>query len=263
MKKSVIAILAGLVSAATFAASPDDVVLAFSTKGPDKYRDNTTVVDGEYYAVVWTSGDPADIAIDADGRATDGKSKVVLKAALAKDGKCPSVVFRLPADYVVGDVTVGSLANTGTWCVCLLDTRTFKTYTDADGVEKIQTDESGDPVNSSVGGNSVNGYNVVGNAANLGVAGADSAAVENAKASGTASSLEIKDIKIVGDNVHISVAGARPTLAYQLTSGDEPAPEGGLKQVQLQYGNTEGENGEMLIVTPKKSGAQFFQVNRK
>ena len=47
---------------------------------------------------------------------------------------------------------------------------------------------------------------------------------------------------------------------YELKSGDEPnaleSPEDG----KAQYGNTDGE---MLIITPKMPGAQFFQVNRK
>ena len=70
MKKSMIAIFAGLMSAATFAASPDDVVLAFSTRGPDKYADNSPVVNGEYYAVVWMAEgvEAANVVIDSNGK---------------------------------------------------------------------------------------------------------------------------------------------------------------------------------------------------
>ena len=40
----------GLAFAAT--AAIDDALLTFSTVGPDKYSDGTTVLDGECYALV-------------------------------------------------------------------------------------------------------------------------------------------------------------------------------------------------------------------
>ena len=254
MKKSMIAILAGLVSAVALAASPNDVVLAFSTPGPDTYKDGATVVDGECYAVVWTRDGATFAGIDANGKAIGEDSKVVLKAALAKDGKCPSVVFRIPADYVVDGVTVGDLTATdGTWSVYLLDTRRF--VADENGVITSELASVG-------GGNAVSDYGFAGSAANLGSADASSA-VAAATQSGVpadASDLVISDIKFVGDNVQITVTGSLSSLAYELKSGDEPnaleSPEDG----KAQYGNTDGE---MLIITPKMPGAQFFQVNRK
>jgi hypothetical protein len=154
------------------------------------------------------------------------------------------------------------MSASGTWSVFLLDTRVFSTYTDTDGVEKILTAADGNPIVQSVGGSTVRWCGLAGTAANFG-AGTAAGNVSAASASSTGSPLKISDIKFVGDNVHIYVTGTLPTLAYQLASGDEPSPESGLKPVQMQYGNTDGENGEMLIVTPKVPGKQFFQVNRK
>ena len=253
MKKSMIAILAGLVSAATFAASPDDVVLAFSTPGPDTYKDGTTVVDDEYYAVVWTRTGSTFAGIDANGKAIGEDSKVVLKAALAKDGKCPSVVFRLPADYMVDDSTIAALKGSGTWSVYLLDTRRF--VADENGVITSELASVG-------GGNAVSDYGFAGFAENLGSAAASSAvaaATQSAVPAG-ASDLVISDIKFVGDNVQITVTGSLSGLAYELKSGDEPNALASPEDGKAQYGKTDGE---MLIITPKMPGAQFFQVNRK
>ena len=252
MKKSMIAVIAGLVSAAAFAASPNDVVLAFSTPGPDTYADGRTACDGEYYAVVWTAEGKTFAGIDANGKAVGEDSKVVLKAALAKDGKCPSVVFRLPADYMVDGTTIESLAGNGTWSVYLLDTRKFAV--DEEGVIK-------DGEVASLG-NTVGGYGLAGSAANLGSAAASSAvaATTASAAPEGASDLKIKDITFVGDNVHITVTGSLSSLAYQLKSGDTPNDLNDPEDGKAQYGN---DGGELLIVTPKKPGAQFFQVNRK
>lgn len=254
MKKSMIAILAGLVSAATFAASPNDVVLAFSTPGPDTYKDGTTVVDGECYAVVWTRDGATFAGIDANGKAIGEDNKVVLKAALAKDGKCPSVVFRIPADYVVDGVTVRDLTATdGTWSVYLLDTRRF--VADENGIITSELASVG-------GGNAVSDYGLAGSAANLGSATAGSAvaAATQSEVPAGASDLVVSDIKFVGDNVHITVTGSLSSLAYELKSGDEPSALASPEDGKAQYGKTDGE---MLIITPKKPGAQFFQVNRK
>ena len=249
-----IAILAGLVSAATFAASPNDVVLAFSTPGPDTYKDGATVVDGECYAVVWTKDGATFAGIDANGKAIGEDNKVVLKAALAKDGKCPSVVFRIPADYVVDGVTVGDLTATdGTWSVYLLVTRRF--VADENGVITSEL--------ASVGGsNDVSDYGLAGSASNLGSATAGSAvaAATQSEVPAGASGLVVSDIKFVGDNVHIIVTGSLSSLAYELKSGDEPNALASPEDGKAQYGKTDGE---MLIITPKKPGAQFFQVNRK
>ena len=58
-----------VLAAATFAANAavDDVRLTFCTKGPDTYKDGTTVKDGEFYALVWVAKDAAFQGFNADG----------------------------------------------------------------------------------------------------------------------------------------------------------------------------------------------------
>ena len=46
MKKTIAFLVAGL-CAGTLLAGMDNVVIQFSTVGPDKYADGTTVMDGE------------------------------------------------------------------------------------------------------------------------------------------------------------------------------------------------------------------------
>lgn len=109
--------LAVLVASAAFAGSAaiDDQLVVFSTKGPDLYRDGTTVLDGECYALCW-SKDGVFEGVAANGTAADPADRVVLVAPLAKDGRCPTVMFQIDA------TTAESLAG-GTYAVYLLDTR--------------------------------------------------------------------------------------------------------------------------------------------
>ena len=53
MKKTIAALFA-VASAAVFAG---DLLISFSTPGPDKYADGTQVLDGEYYSLVYTKAD--------------------------------------------------------------------------------------------------------------------------------------------------------------------------------------------------------------
>ena len=56
------------------------------------------------------------------------------------------------------------------------------------------------------------------------------------------------------------MSGSLSCLQYGLQSGDKPDNLSEAADGKTQYGN---DNGEMIIVTPKKPGAQFFKVNRK
>ena len=120
MKKLVTCIM-GLMAAFALADGADDATVSFSTRGPDRYADGTTVMDGECYALVW-SADGVFEGLSANGEPVDSNDKVVLIAPMAKDGHCPEIVFQLPASVAT------SLA-TGVYDVLLLDTR----VTRADG----------------------------------------------------------------------------------------------------------------------------------
>ena len=93
MKKILISAFAAVASAAVFAGM-NNVVISFSTPGPDRYSDGTDVEDGECYALVWTPAGAEFAGIGANGKAS-GDSKVVLAAPVAKDKKCPSIMFEI------------------------------------------------------------------------------------------------------------------------------------------------------------------------
>ena len=254
MKKSVIAVFAGLVSAAAFAGM-NNVLVTFSTVGPDRYADGSQVCEGEYYALVWTPDGSTFAGINADGSPV-GNSKIAVKAPVAtKDGNCPYITFQIDEQYAADNFPGG------TWGVYLLDTRKF--VTDDNGV--IQKGADGNPIVESVGKTSsvVNGYGAVAtlsdpNMASASASGAVNAATQSVAPAG-AENLKITDIKFVGDNVQLTVTGALPCLQYQVQSGDEPGVLAAPADGTAQYGKV----GEMYIYTPKKPGAQFFKVNRK
>ena len=251
MKKSVTAGFAALVSAAAFAGM-NNVLVSFSTPGPDTYADGTRVLDGECYALVWTPDGAEFTGINADGTAA-GSSKVAIAAPLAKDGRCPNVTFQIDEDYRNANFP------DGTWGVYLLDTRRFKT--DDDGV--IVTDADGGRVVDSVGGKTVNGYGEVSTLASAamasGASGSSAAVTTTSASPAGAGNLKVNDIRLIGDNVYIYVTGTLSCLQYGLQSGSKPD---GLSDADgnVKYGV---DDGEMVIVTPKKGGVQFFQVNRK
>lgn len=116
-----------------YANSVEDAAIVFSTVGPDKYADGTTVLDGESYALVWTK-DGAFEGFSADGKVLDEKDKVLVVSPLAKDGRCPKVMFQIPVADAVGY---------GKFEVFLLDTRVVSSAGEvsprpaADGEAKI------------------------------------------------------------------------------------------------------------------------------
>ncbi len=255
MKKTLIAACAAVASAAVFAGM-DNVVISFSTPGPDAYADGTTVVDGECYALVWTPSGSEFAGIATNGVAS-ADSKVVLAAPVAKDGKCPNIMFEVDEDYVAANYPGG------TWSVVLLDTRVFQL--DADG--KPVLDASGNRVVASKGDTAnVNGYGVVGAAkAASAVKGASAetmggvAGTSGTVAEGTPAPV-VKDISFLGDNVYITITSTKPAHKYTLESGDTPGAIAEAEGAPSDYGS---ETTDVILIKPKKAGGEFFKVNCK
>ena len=97
-------------------AGLDDLVLAFSTPGIDRYADGSAVADGECYALVWSPAGKAFSGFNADGSAVSPDDRVVLAGALARGGRCPECLFQVPA-------AEAAALDGGVWSVCLVDTR--------------------------------------------------------------------------------------------------------------------------------------------
>lgn len=220
--------VAAVAAGAAFAAA-NDVVVTFSTPGPDRYADGTAVRDGEKYALCW-SQDFAGFSINSDGTAEGGS--VVIAAPVAKGGRCPTVVFEVDADYAAANFPGGE------WAVYLLDTRDF-------GAGSVNT--SGFVAKASVGSAKVGS-----------IAGVQAAATTVAGGVEVPRP-EVTGIKVVDGYVYVTVKGTVPFLAYGLAEGATPddvsTPVDG-----AQPGDA---NEEIVLVTPARQGSAFFKVGRK
>ena len=246
MKKSFTMLGAALMAAVAFAGM-NNVVVTFSTPGPDTYADGTPVADGEVYALVWTAEDKVFEGFNGDGSVIGSDSKIVVKAPVAKGGKCPRVLFQIDEDYVKANYPGGS------WGVYLLDTRIFAV--DEEGV--LTRDLEGNPVVKSVNGKAVKGWGKVGDS----VSGSATASISTATgaAAGTASlaNIKIERIAFEGDNVLLFVSGA-DAGTYELAAGNRPDALAGDGKIRSGDGS-----GEAVIIRPKKSDGEFFHINRK
>lgn len=229
MKKTIVA-LAALVSAAAF-AGPNDLLVTFSTPGPDKYADGKTVLDGESYALVWTGA--------------DGTQKTVVAYPGAKDGKCPPVLF------VIDENNVPKYEG-GTWGVYLLDTRDFDA--DPNGATLATIDPANIDAAVAVKAKIADGIANVGTMASITASGAVSAdGYDIPKPVVTA-------IKIDGANVFVTVKDVVPCLEYTLQAGDS------MQTFAIPEGVEKDASSTAKVITlsvPKKDGAQFFKVTTK
>lgn len=240
-----LAVMAGF----AFADGADDSLVTFSTVGPDRYADGSLVMDGECYALVW-SNDGVFEGLSANGRPVDSNDKVVLIAPVATNGRCPTVLFQIPA-------TLATSLASGVYDVILLDTRVS-----VNG----KTAVTGAPSGSLT---LVNGYGTVadgltiakGTSAQLNV-GAQASAEGGSQASvGAAAPAgvkqpRIKHIRIEGDNVFLTVENlpgfmrvqGGTTIAAADTTGAAKATDGGAEDV--------------ILVMPKTGSSGFFRVVR-
>ncbi len=251
MKKLVTMIgIAGLAFAAT--AAIDDALLSFSTVGPDKYSDGTTVLDGECYALVWTKNGATFGGIAADGTAVSETDEIVLVAPVAKGGRCPNVLFQIDS------ATADRLAD-GTYGVYLLDTRVAA----ADG-----TTAPRGAVNGKL--SVVNGYGRATEATKVGKATAGGATTAAEKvteggqtvAAGVAAPRnvpqpKITSIKIEGDKVRLTVQNLPGYM--RVSSGADVSASDAQGAAQA----TDGATDEVILYAPKAAGASgFFKVIR-
>lgn len=244
MKSKILAMVA-LIGCVAFAAQ-NDALVTFSTPGPDTYSDGTTVLDGECYALVWSPKN-ATFEVLADGSTTGGE--IVLTAPVAKGGRCPRIVFQVPAAKVDG-------YKNGEWSVYLLDTRRIG----ADGVARpagVKADGSARLVNAA---GEVVGSTVAlksGSVDKFSGSGASCAATATGVPAGTPQP-EIAAIRILGDKVFVTVENTVPYLAYDLSEGGTPDDV----SKKLNDPRTGGDDGTVVLVAPKKEGGAFFRVNR-
>ena len=226
----------------------DDALITFSTNGtePDRYADGQVVLDGECYALVW-SKDGVFEGINADGTPADSNDKLLLVAAVARDGHCPEVVFQISAKRA--DALAG-----GTYGVVLLDTRINK---DGKVVPR-----------GTVGGKltMVNGFGFV--AEQMKVAASAHTTIneilkpegqvadQNAVVAENVKQPRIKHIWIDGDIVFLRVENLKGFMRVQ---------GGGKPDSVVTMGSatsTDGSAADVILVAPKLGSSGFYKVLR-
>lgn len=229
MKKTIAAICA--FASAVAVAGMNDLLISFSTQGPDKYADGTDVQVGECYSLVYTKA--------------DGSQEIVLNYQTKLAGKCSSVV------YMVDEVTAAKYSG-GTWGVYLLDTRDFANGgtpagLDANGQPKVEPWVKAEVVSS------------VASSGNFGSATTDKAVSAGSYdlAAADVPQPTVTGIKIVGANVVVTVANTRPFVGYTLVSGKDTTNF----SIPAATGTNGDLAGDIELIAPKKDGAQFFKVS--
>ncbi len=254
--KKLIACFVCAASISAFGAA-NDVLLTFSSTGPDAYADGTTVLDGECYALVWLPAGSAGFAFAADGTVADpAQGEVVLTAAVAKGGRCPTIAFQLSAD-LAGDYAGGS------WALYLLDTRKVA----ADGSVSL----------AGVANGRAKAVNAAGLVASASVraqaANAASAPASVASASGATASLAsavpadaptptVKGIRVEGGLVYVTVGNTAPYLQYNLTAGDTPSDVREEGAARNPVNGAASADEDVILVAPASANGGFFRVER-
>ena len=227
-------------SAMSVFADAANTLITFSTPGPDKYADGVTVVDGERYALVWTNGEDFK-GFTTEGEAVDPSQKVIYKAPLAKDGRCPLTLFQIDS----AKAPVG-----GVYSVYLLDTRgsaeqivvtgsaLAKTYTPSTGMAKM-TSVSEDKTVDATTGEAV--------ALQSGAAGL-------VDKNGLAAPV-ITGFKVDGANVKITVSNIFPGFAYEVKGGFD-------RKTEVASKITAKENNTIELTADAKA-AEIFSIKAK
>ena len=236
-------LLTGVLSAATAFSDAANTVILFSTPGPDKYQDNSTVQDGEYYALVWTAGE--DFAgFTADGQAANSAQKVIYTASLAKNGRCPLTAFQIdskeaPNGGVYSVYLLDTRATTDSSSLVITGTSLAKTYTSsADSTANVKTVDTDNTVASD------------GTASGL-----KSAAANIVDTTGLITP-QITGIKVVDGEVKITVANVYPGVAYEVKGGLDRA--GAISSAKF----AEVTDGTVEVTVPEQD-AKFFSIKLK
>lgn len=258
MKKILIAACA-LMTTMVASADMDDLRVTFETTGPDVYMDGSTVLDGEYYALVWLKDGAEFGGFNADATLIDNaNNELVVTVPFAEGGRCPF-------SYKQIDKALLARYATGSFIVVLLDTR------DASGkaLQGSRVDGNGVKVPATV-----NGYSTVtevsGYAALYGRQIALDVPVNVTTVSGLALDTVrpvITDIKVrEGKNGREAVLKVKCTKSYlhYVAAGSDTLADGEFDKIEESAANgAADESQEIEIVVPADKVSNFYQIMRK
>ncbi len=230
-------------SLGAFADGDDNVAVLVSTAGPDRYLGGETVMDGECYALVWSS-DGAFNGFSADGSALDPADRVVSVGPVARNGRCRAVfdVRASLADELAG----------GVYAVYLLDTRVTE-----NGVTRPRGLVNGKLAVLNGYGGVADGVSVR-TGAGLAVVGASPEAKSANVAAAPADGVEqpkVTRIAPEGDKMAIYVKGLNGYMRVQM--GSTPELSGGVTPAVPT-----DASGEVKLLVPKTGPSGFYKVIR-
>lgn len=254
MKRSITALLAIFASFSVL-ASANDIVITFSTTGPDRYADGSIVQNGECYALVYTPKGMEFSGFAADGTIADpATGKLVLCAPVARNGRCPYVAFQVDG--------TGAATNypSGTWAVYLLDTRRFG----ANGAVSLAGTQGGRPVVVNASGivaeASVSQKADGSQAFNAAIADAEGVASGRTEVPAGTPRPKITDIKVIDGMVYVTVGDTVPFINYALREGAQPSSVAAGSVQDTRVGDAERE---IILVSPVKGSSGFYSVDRR
>lgn len=256
MNKIILSMVCVAAAFLTALAATDDKCLYYSTKGVDTYQDGKTVLDGEFYALVWVKDGSSFSGFQADGALVDAtNNRLISLAPYAEDGHL---------DEIQTQVSQTGLAamNGGSLYVILLDTR------NADGT-----------LSAKVKGNdgrwiptAVNGYKGVYSATMAQVVATSQLGIALPIRVDTASLVPADAPKPVitaidfreGANGREMVLKVKGTAAYLRYTAAAADLGGGTSQVDATAENGKADvEQEIEIVVPATEASGFFKVIRK
>ncbi|MBO7721976.1 MAG: hypothetical protein J6T01_06185 [Kiritimatiellae bacterium] len=261
--KRIRVLLALLAAAASATAGEDDALLTFSTSGPDRYADGSSVMEGEVYALVWTRDGAAFAGVNLDGslvRPDDSVFVIAQPNARVKvvDGElcgyCPPTIFQVKAGFEAGHPG-------GTYQVVLLDTRAPL----EDGTLRPAGPDG-----------RVQGWGVVTTLTHKPVAGGlsfmkNSLAAPMTARTTTASALppELDELKpritsfsVEDGVVRLTFTGGSGALLYNIAAGGTPAADENRHAAFRPAAGANDVSAEVTLSAPVREGQRFFKIIR-
>lgn len=224
-------------------AAVDDALITFSTTD-DKYADESSVLDGEWYALCWCADNATFDGFKADGTLQNSKdNKIVNIRPRAKDGGCPLTVVQVSSQFVKG----------GSFYLCLLDTR---------GMNGSVADESLAAPTTINSATTVLSATVASSAASKGGTVALGRTAVATVADETVLPSDVKDpsiadFRVNGTTAEIDVADLHPSLRYKVQMGSD------LNNINTYGGTLKTYGSTTATFEVNLSDAAFFKVVRQ
>jgi len=255
MKKLAFAAIAAAASLTLLAGAQNDMRLLFETQGVDTYKGGMQrVLDGEFYALVWTPAGAVFAGFNADGTLTSAADELVAAVPFAKDGRLPLTKKQIPAASV-------SRYAKGTFTVVSLDTRK------ADGtLSTPRRDADGRLVPSAVNSWQAADASTAGDAALRSALNVTTGIrLETASAVPVdAPKPVVTGVRKEGDYFILTVKGTAAYLRYNIAGGETPdaiGTEGEAESAKDGAANEDAEI-ELKVAVDPAAPSGFFKVIR-